>query len=235
MRCGICEDVCRFDAIREEADDLIFRVNPLACEGCAACYHQCPEGAIELVPRLCGHWFRSASRYGPLLHARLRPAQENSGKLVSLVKEEARALAREKGIPFLIVDGPPGIGCPAIAALAEADLALLVAEPTVSGIHDLERALDMADHFRVRTLVTVNKGNLHPEGMDRIEERCRERGVPTLEWIPFDEAVTRAMIRGLPVTEHHPDSPASWALVRLWEDVKRAFRSEEVRSPRLSA
>lgn len=226
-RCGICLDVCRFDAIREEEDDMLVRVNPIACEGCGACYYQCPDDAIERIPQLCGHWFRSRSRYGPLFHARLRPAQENSGKLVALVKQEARALAREEDIPFMIVDGPPGIGCPAIAAVAEADLALLVAEPTVSGIHDLERALDMTKHFRVRTLVTVNKGNLHPEGMNRIQERCRERGVPVLEWIPFDEDVTRAVVQGFPVTEYQPDSPASWALVRLWEDLKHVLRGEE--------
>jgi MinD superfamily P-loop ATPase len=166
-----------------------------------------------------GLWFRSRSRYGPLFHARLRPAQENSGKLVSLIKEQARHAAAEEGNPLILVDGPPGIGCPAIAAASGADLTLLVSEPTVAGIHDLERALGMTDHFRVRSLVCVNKADLHPEGVWRIEEVCRAHEVEMVGRIPFDEVVTEAMLAGQPVTAQRPDSPAGRGLAAIWERI----------------
>ena len=167
--CGICQAVCRFEAIREIPEEGVFEVIPVACEGCASCYYQCPESAIQRIPQLAGHWFRSSSRYGPLFHARLRPAQENSGKLVTLVKEKARESALRRGFPLVLVDGPPGIGCPAIAAVTDSDLALIVTEPTVSGIHDLERAVEMTRHFRIPTMVCVNKGDLHPQGREEIK------------------------------------------------------------------
>jgi len=224
--CGICQAVCRFDAIREITEEGIFEVIPVACEGCASCFYQCPESAIQQIPQLAGHWFRSASRYGPLFHARLRPAQENSGKLVTLVKEKARETALEKDIPLVVVDGPPGAGCPAIAASTDSDLALIVTEPTVSGLHDLERAVEMTRHFRIPTLVCVNKGDIYPKGREEIEGRCRDWGIRTLDWIPFDEAVTEGMVAGRPVTEYQPFSKAGLAMVHLWGGVKEAL--EEV-------
>ena len=221
--CGICHDVCRFGAIHALPEEGVYRVNPMACEGCASCFYQCPEEAIQRVPQLAGHWYRSTSRYGTLFHARLRPAQENSGKLVTLVKEKAREAALEADLPLVIVDGPPGIGCPAIAAATDSDLALIVTEPTVSGIHDLERALEMTSHFRVPTQVCVNKGDIHPQGREMIEDRCRELGLRTLDWIPFDQTVTQAMIAGRPVTEFAPESPAGQALARVWGDLKEVL------------
>ena len=225
--CGICQEVCRFDAVRELPSEGVFEVIPVACEGCATCYYQCPEDAIRQIPQLAGHWFRSASRYGPLFHARLRPAQENSGKLVTLVKEKAREKAVEDDIPLVMVDGPPGIGCPAIAAVTESDLALIVTEPTVSGIHDLERAVEMIRHFRVPALVCVNKADLNPQGMATIEGRCRDWGIETLPSIPFDQTVTEALVAGKPITEYRPTSEASLGIVRLWGGVKEAL--EEAR------
>ena len=222
--CGICEEVCRFHAIQANPEEGLFRVDPLSCEGCAACVYQCPEEAIRQVPQLAGHWYRSSSRYGPLFHARLGPGQENSGKLVTLVKEKARDAARSGGAPMVLVDGPPGIGCPAIAAATDSDLALIVTEPTVSGIHDLERILGLTRHFRLRTLVTVNKGDLHPEGREAIQERCRKLDVPLLPWIPFQESVTRALMEGRPITEHEPTSEASRALKEIWKGLKGAMR-----------
>ncbi len=219
--CGVCDEVCRFGAIRTSPDTGISQVDPVACEGCATCYYQCPENAIRMVPQLAGHWFESRTRYGHLFHARLRPAQENSGKLVTLVKQKGRAAAVRRGHSLMVVDGPPGIGCPAIAAASEADLALMVTEPTVAGIHDLERVLGMTSHFRVKSLVCINKGDLHPEGAEIIEHRCRIRGVEPMGRIPFDEDVTAAMVRGQPVTAYRPESSASRELVRLWERVKQ--------------
>ncbi len=157
--CGRCYEVCRFDAIIP-GDDT-YRVDPLACEGCAACVTQCPEEAIHSEEQQAGLWFRSDTRFGPLFHAHLFAAQENSGKLVTLVKQHGRLLALDEGCELLIVDGPPGIGCPVISASAGADLALLVVEPTVSGIHDLERALGTVNHFGVPAMVCINKADLN--------------------------------------------------------------------------
>lgn len=218
--CGTCYDVCRFDAVLPPADGLtVYAVDPIACEGCAACVYQCPEEAIAMVSQLAGHWFRSESRYGPLFHAALRPAQENSGKLVTLVKQRARLLALDEGYEAVLVDGPPGIGCPVISAVSGADLALIVAEPTAAGIHDMERVLGTTAHFRVPALVCINKADIHPEGADQIESYCREAGVEVIGRIPFDETVTGAMVRGEPVTAYDPASPAAMALATAWQRV----------------
>ncbi len=219
VACGICQETCRFDAITYSESTVEFAVDPLGCEGCAACFYQCPDEAITMIPRLSGYWYRSESRFGPFFHARLRPAQENSGKLVTLVKEKASEAAVEGNHPFMIVDGPPGIACPAIAAVTGTDLLLLVAEPTVAGLNDLERALAMAAHFHVDVMICINKADLHPEGTRVIEERAEEMGVPVLGSIPFDEEVTRALVQGKPITEHRPECPSSLALKELWGQV----------------
>lgn len=221
--CGVCDEVCRFGAIRAANVGNAYVVDSLACEGCATCYYQCPEEAIRMEPQLAGCWFRSQTGYGPLFHAHLLPAQENSGKLVSLTKQCARDTAAAEDYDLMIVDGPPGIGCPAIAAASGADLVLIVSEPTVAGIHDLERVLDMTAHFQLRSLVCVNKGDLYAEGVRMIESRCSEREVGVVGWIPFDGGVTRAMVRGQPVTVFRSDAPASLALAAVWERVMRCL------------
>jgi MinD superfamily P-loop ATPase len=233
--CGICQEFCRFDAISFLPEGL-FKIDPMACEGCAACFYQCPSGSIQMVPRMAGHWFRSVSRFGPLFHARLRPAQENSGKLVSLIKEKAKRQALEKGSPLMLVDGPPGIACPAIAAASGADLALIVTEPTVAGLHDLQRAEKMVAHFRLPSLVCINKADINPEGSDQIEGRCRERGVQVVGRIPFDSAVPEAMAEGMPVTEYRPEAGASRALSSLWRGLREilANGTRESRLARLA-
>jgi len=218
--CGTCYDVCRFDAVLPPAAGReIYAVDPIACEGCAACVYQCPEEAIKMVPQLAGHWFRSASRYGRLFHASLRPAQENSGKLVTLVKQQARLLALDDGYDAVLVDGPPGIGCPVISAASGADLALIVAEPTAAGIHDMARVLQTTAHFRVAALVCINKADIYPEGTAQIEAYCRDEGIEVVGRIPFDTAVTDAMVRGEPVTAFRPESPAAVALTAVWQRV----------------
>jgi MinD superfamily P-loop ATPase len=216
--CGICRDVCRFDAV--SANGGIYEVDPIACEGCAVCFYRCPEEAIRMEEQLAGHWLRSDSRYGPLFHAELRPAQENSGKLVTLLKQQARLLARDERYDLLIVDGPPGIGCPVISAAAGADLVLVVSEPTAAGIHDMERVLATAGHFGVPALVCVNKADLYPEGAARIEEFCRNRGIEMAGRIPFDVVVTEAMVHGQPVTAYQPDGEVAQALRAVWAGVR---------------
>jgi MinD superfamily P-loop ATPase len=223
--CGRCYDVCRFDAVHPPLPTSgeggkggeVYAVDPIACEGCAACVYQCPEEAIHMEPQFAGHWFRSDSRYGPLFHAALRPAQENSGKLVTLVKQQARLLALDDGYDAVIVDGPPGIGCPVISAASGADVALIVAEPTAAGIHDMERVLATTAHFRVPALVCINKADIYPEGTAQIEAYCREQGIEVVGHIPFDVTVTEAMVQGQPVIAFGPDAPASQALVAMWQ------------------
>ncbi len=227
--CGTCYDVCRFDAITPPPSDIgregqgdedpAYAVDPIACEGCAACVYQCPEEAIRMAPQLAGHWFRSAGRYGPLFHAALRPAQENSGKLVTLVKQQARLLALDEGYEAVLVDGPPGIGCPVISAVSGADLALIVAEPTAAGVHDMERVLATAAHFRVAALVCINKADIYPTGAAQIETYCRARDVEVIGRIPFDATVTAAMVQGRPVTAFNPNAPASQALAAVWQRI----------------
>lgn len=227
--CGICEQVCRFDAILPyppvlspnlgkmgDVDEVYF-VDPIACDGCAACVYQCPEQAIHMETQLAGHWFRSQSRYGPLFHAELFPAQENSGKLVTLVKQQARLLCLDTSAELIIVDGPPGIGCPVISAAAGADLALIVTEPTAAGIHDMERVLGLIQHFRLPALVCINKADIHPEGANQIRNYCDQLQIEVVGNIPFDEIITRAMVHGEPVTAYQPTSPASLVLVELWQ------------------
>jgi MinD superfamily P-loop ATPase len=221
--CGICEQICRFEAILSPGsrDGLAYRVDPIACDGCAACVYQCPEGAIQMQPQLAGHWFRSESRYGPLFHAELRPAQENSGKLVTLVKQQARLLGLDTGAELVIIDGPPGIGCPVISAAAGADLALIVTEPTAAGIHDMERVLQLARHFRLPAQVCINKTDIYPEGSQQIQNYCDRNQVDIVGSIPFDPTVTQAMVQGEPVTAYAPDAPASLELNRIWKVVAR--------------
>jgi MinD superfamily P-loop ATPase len=226
--CDLCIEVCRFDALDHTNDeDQTPTVDPIACEGCAACVTQCPAGAVRMEPEMAGQWFRSDSRYGPLFHAALRPAQENSGKLVTMVKQQARLLALDEGYEVMIVDGPPGIGCPVISAASGADLALIVAEPTAAGVHDLERVLQTTQHFGVPALVCVNKADLYPQGTAKIKAYCHAHGIEVIGHIPFDASVTEAMVRGQTVTAYRPDAPASQAIVHIWQQVAARLNHSE--------
>jgi MinD superfamily P-loop ATPase len=224
--CGICADVCRFEAIQFQ--DGIYSVDPISCEGCAACQYQCPEDAIRMEQQQAGSWFRSATRYGPLFHAALRPAQENSGKLVTLVKQQARLLGLDEAYEVILVDGPPGIGCPVISAVSGADLALIVTEPTAAGIHDMQRALATTAHFHIPTLVCVNKFDIHLAGTEKIETYCLEQGVISLGRIPFDPIVIEAMAHGEPVTAYQHDAPSSLAITALWEQVAAKLKPDDI-------
>jgi MinD superfamily P-loop ATPase len=166
---------------------------------------------------IAGEWFRSKSRYGPLFHANLKPAKENSGKLVALLRSRARLLALEHGFDLVMVDGPPGIGCPVIAAVTGVDLALIVTELSLSGIHDLRRILDTTAHFGIRSVVCINKADINPGGTGEVETFCESRGVEVIGAVPFDLAVTEAMIQGEPVTAYRPGGEASQAIVRIWD------------------
>jgi MinD superfamily P-loop ATPase len=218
--CDICAQVCRYDAIAptKEPGQSHYAVDPIACEGCAACFYQCPTEAIRLEVPVAGQWFRSDTRFGPLFHAHLYAGQENSGKLVTTVKQQGRLRAMDEGREYLIVDGPPGIGCPVISASAGADLVLLVVEPTVSGAHDLERVLATTNHFGVPALVVINKVDINPARAEEIAAFCRDQGIEVVGRVPYDDVVTEAMVQGLPVTAF--DSGAVTAeLQYVWQRV----------------
>jgi len=210
-QCGLCEEKCRFDAIHD------FEVDSIHCEGCKVCVQVCPVQAIDFVERICGHAYISETKYGPMSHANLIPGMENSGKLVTLVRQNAKKLAEEGEYELVLVDGPPGIGCPVIASLADIDNGLVVVEPTLSGIHDLKRALELLDHFGVEALVCVNKHDLNDENTRAIEEFCNDGGIDVVGRVPFDPDVTKAMVDGLPVVEYSPGSPSSEAIRSMWE------------------
>jgi MinD superfamily P-loop ATPase len=215
--CGVCRDSCRFDAIRKEASS--FRIDPVACEGCGVCYRICPDKAIDFLERVCGEWMVSATRCGPMVHAQLGVAAENSGKLVTTVREQAWAVAVDKRIPLIISDGPPGIGCPVIASLSGVSLALVVTEPTVSGLHDLQRVLALARHFSVPTAVCVNKWDINPQQTERIEAAARSAGAEVTGRIRYDRLVTQAQLQKKAVVEL--DSAAGDDIRQVWKQVSR--------------
>lgn len=200
--CGRCVEVCRFDAAYP--DDApppnTYHVDPLVCEGCAACVYECPANAITMQPQRAGQWFVADTPYGPLYHAHLFAGQENSGKLVTLVRRIAQLRARDEHADMLLIDGPPGIGRPVIAALSGADMALIVAEPTVAGTHDLKRILDLASHFRVPAVVLINKSDLNPAQLEAIAAACAARNIPVVGRLPYDLEVTNALVRREPIT-----------------------------------
>jgi MinD superfamily P-loop ATPase len=212
--CGACHRTCRFDAMGKDA-----RVDPAACEGCGACALACPEGAIQLVERVSGEVLTSSTRFGPMVHATLRAGEGASGKLVSEVRVRAEELSRSTGRDLIIIDGPPGTGCPVIATLSGVDLALVVAEPTPSGRQGLARAVDVAQHFKVPTCALVNRADWNGDEARAIEEWCASRGVRTLGRLPYDDAATQAMAVGRTVVEYG-DGPLSRALRSLWGELE---------------
>ncbi len=221
--CGACLAHCRFGAVHEEGqapNGPAFVVDPLACEGCGVCVRFCPAGAIDFPERLSGEWYVSSTRFGPLVHARLGIGAENSGKLVSVVRKEARRVATEENRPLLLVDGPPGIGCAVIASITGASLVLAVTEPTLSGKHDLERVLGLAKHFAIPTAICVNKWDINTELTERIEQAAAAAGAALVGRIPYDPSVTRAQVNGKSVIEFS-EGAAACAIRKVWDQLCR--------------
>jgi len=212
-QCGACAELCRFDAIHG------IEIDPVSCEGCGVCAAFCPEKAITMVDKLSGHWFVSDTRTGPMVHARLGIAEDNSGKLVSVVRQEARRVAEEQNCEYVIIDGPPGIGCPVIAAIGGVDLVLIVTEPTLSGLHDLKRVLATAGHFNIPAAVCVNKFDINLENTTVIEEFCGQQDVPVVGRIPYNRSVVAALMRKNTVFEH-PCEEVSSEIRRMWDAVR---------------
>jgi MinD superfamily P-loop ATPase len=212
-KCGKCQELCRYEAITSE-----FTVDRISCEGCGVCAYFCPAKAIEMRECVSGEWFISETRYGPMVHARLGIAQENSGKLVTVVRNHARELAEQKGVRLILVDGPPGIGCPVISSLTGATLVLVVTEPTVSGLHDMERVLSLARFFNIPSIVCVNKYDLNLHMTEKIEAHCGQQQVRVVGKIPYDNAVTRAQLIGVSVVEYS-GAPVAMEIQRMWDDI----------------
>ena len=210
--CGLCREMCRFNAISAE-----YKVNSIDCEGCGVCVYFCPERAIDFPVNTCGEWFISDTRFGPMVHARLGIAEENSGKLVTLVRQEARKLAEAKNLDLILTDGPPGMGCPVIASIGGASAVLIVTEPTVSGKHDMERVAQLAAHFKIPALVCVNKFDLNLELTREIEKYAEEKEIACLGRIPFDPIFTKAMIQAQTVFEYDGQSNVGDALRGTWQ------------------
>jgi len=208
--CGLCQQLCRFDAIKD------LNVDPFSCEGCGFCYQICPVDAINMKQNISGHAFISETKYGYLCHARLGIAQENSGKLVALVRQNAKLIAERENLNYILTDGPPGIGCPVISSLSGASLALLVTEPTLSGIHDLERVLGVCQHFGVLALVCINKYDLNESNTYRIESYSTKEGIEVAAKIPFDNVMTEAIVQRLPVVEYS-NNKVTQQIEKLWQ------------------
>jgi MinD superfamily P-loop ATPase len=221
--CGKCAAVCRFEAIHfnGQANDIVektYTVNPFSCEGCKVCVEFCPVDAISFEQAINGKWFVSDTRFGPMVHAKLGIAEENSGKLVTLIRQKAREIAIEQKRDFIIVDGSPGIGCPVIASITGADLVLVVTEPTLSGKHDLERVAELTKNFGIETMVCINKADINPQISELISEDARERGLKMTGSIPYDEVFTKAQIMKATVVEYTCGEVAE-KIKALWREV----------------
>jgi len=225
--CGKCQDLCRFDAIHfnGEANDVVdrtFTVDPVSCEGCKVCVEFCPVDAIEFNDSINGQWFISDTRFGTMVHAKLGIAEENSGKLVSLIRKEAKRIAEEEKKDLIIIDGSPGIGCPVIASIAGADLVLIITEPTLSGKHDLERVADLAAGFKIPILVAINKFDLNPNIGEQIEEDAHSRNMKVVGKIRYDDAFTKAQILKSTVLEY-TNGAVSEDVKALWRNLTYAL------------
>ena len=223
IACGSCEEACRFNAIASTGESG-FVVNRTRCEGCGACVFVCAQGAITLEARVSGHAFISKTSYGTMAHAQLNIAEEASGKLVTVVRDRALQIAEKEGCALILIDGAPGIGCPVIASLTGVDLALIVTEPTMSGLHDLERILAVTRHFGIASTVCINKCDINEGNSRRIAEFCRARGIAVVGSIPYDPVVTEAMVAGMPVVEFAGGGVVSDAITDVWNGITSLLR-----------
>jgi len=218
-KCGKCSEMCKYDAISPD-----YAVNKIDCEGCAVCYYFCPANAITLKERHCGEWYLSETRFGLLVHARLGIAEENSGKLVSLIRRQAKTVAQDRGWDTILSDGSPGIGCPVISSITGASLVVIVTEPTISGVHDMERVLSLSEHFQIPATVIINKADLNEEMSQKIETVVGEKNVSVLGRIPYDPLVTQAMVQGKTVVEFN-QGPATKAIRDMGEKLLTMIES----------
>jgi MinD superfamily P-loop ATPase len=219
-RCGLCTEICRFKAIDNGMIDLI------RCEGCGFCSHICPENAIMMNEAFSGDWFVSDTPYGPFVHARLGIGKENSGKLVTVVRKQATEIAKEKNLNLILIDGPPGIGCPVTASMAGVDLVLAITEPSLSGIHDLERILKLAEHFKIPSLVCINKFDINLQNSEQIVSYCDSNGSKIIGNIPYEPKVVEALVNRKTVMEY-PCHGVERIIRQVWEQVESVLSRKD--------
>lgn len=212
--CGLCEEACRFDAAHPPD------INPIACEGCGVCEFVCPEKAITMHDNVSGHSFKSKTRYGSMSHAKLLPGEGNSGKLVTHVRTQGLEFAKKEGKEIILIDGSPGIGCPVIATVAGLKLGVVVTEPSLSGIHDMKRVLELIKRFNVKATVVINKFDINLENTEDIEQFCKSNNVEILGKIPFDRIMTKSMIAGKTLPEFAPDHEITKLMMNMWARIE---------------
>jgi MinD superfamily P-loop ATPase len=218
QKCNVCKEMCRYNAVNN--CNATVAIDPLRCEGCGVCVHFCHYNAITFTPKECGYWSISDTRFGKMIHAQLYPGEENSGKLVALLRRKAKQLADSQGAEILLSDGPPGIGCPVISALSGIDLVIIVTEPTVSGRHDLYRVAKLCDHFNIPAAVVINKCDLNPNVVNEIQSYCKGKGMLLLAKVPHTNDFIHAMVKGLTITEY-TNSDVTRQLQIAWERICR--------------
>ncbi len=224
IACAKCEEICRFDAVFFDGPgngryEKTFRIDPIACEGCGVCARFCAENAIEFKEVVNGKWFISETRRGPMVHAELGPGEENSGKLVTLVRNEAKKIAESDDRDLVIIDGSPGIGCPVIASVTGADMAVAVTEPTLSGLHDLGRVFDLTNHFNIKTMACINKWDLNREMTQKIVRFCEEHGIEIAGKIRYDAELTKAQIAKKSMVEYNKQAGSSQDIISVWNSI----------------
>lgn len=234
--CGECAKVCRYGAVvnkdarykmqdtryKNKKNNPQFLIDASSCEGCAICMHVCPVDAISMKDTISGEWYISETKYGPMVHAKLGIAEENSGKLVSVVRQHAKSLAQEKNLDYVIIDGPPGIGCPVIASLSGIDIALIVTEPTLSGIHDMERVISVAKHFGIQVACVINKFDINLNNTKNIENWCQINNVPFIGKIPYDQSVTESIVYGVPLVEY-AENKVTQEMKNIWQTLSENY------------
>jgi MinD superfamily P-loop ATPase len=214
--CGTCRQMCRYDAVQPGTGAPV--IDPLKCEGCKVCVEFCPSDAIAFTSKHCGNWFCSDTRFGPMVHAQLFPGEENSGRLVAVLRQRAKEMAQAQAQPLILSDGPPGIGCPVISSLSGVNLAVIVTEPTPSGLHDLERIVSLCGHFKIPVAAIINKYDLNEKLTQEIETFCRERDGSVVAKLPHDPVFVHAMLKGRAVTEY-ANGTISQQIRRAWDHI----------------
>ncbi|MCW4025163.1 MAG: ATP-binding protein [Candidatus Bathyarchaeota archaeon] len=221
VKCGLCKKSCHFDAITSSLE-----VDAVACEGCGVCKIVCPADAVTFAPRVSGKAFISKTKYGFMSHAQLFPGEANSGKLVTLVRQNAKVIAEKEGCGLVIIDGSPGIGCPVIASIAGVDAALVVSEPTLSGIHDLTRVLQLLKHFNVQPFICVNMHDINAENTKKIMDYCKENSVEIVGTVSYNAKFTEAMVNGQTVVEYAPESVVSQQIRGMWSQLFKVLNAD---------
>lgn len=222
--CGRCSELCRFGAIEKRENGVV--IDPVACEGCGVCVRFCPSGAIDFDEEVCGEWFISDTRFGTLVHAKLGIASENSGKLVTLVRNEAKRIAEEQGAEYVLIDGSPGIGCPVIASLTAANMAVIITEPTISGEHDLRRIAELTKRMGIPSVVCVNKWDINPEKTEKIKTFAQSAGLHVVGDVRYDKIATTAQRAGKCVVEMSKTEMAS-DITTLWGNIEALLNAHQ--------